>query len=84
MFFFFFALTISEIDLSWQLESTKSLAHFLSIVLWKIEGSRGGREEGRGEKERGRGGEGGGNRKERKARKKKIIVRQLTRRNPTC
>lgn len=57
MFFFFFALTISEIDLSWQLESTKSLAHFLSIVLWKIEGSRGGREEGRGERERGRGGE---------------------------
>lgn len=58
MFFFFFALTISEIDLSWQLESTKSLAHFLSIVLWKIEGSRGGREEGRGEgegkRERGR------------------------------
>lgn len=51
MFFFFFALTISEIDLSWQLESTKSLAHFLSIVLWKIEGSRGGREEGRGEGE---------------------------------
>lgn len=62
MFFFFFALTISEIDLSWQLESTKSLAHFLSIVLWKIEGSRGGREEGRGEerkRERGRGGRGG-------------------------
>lgn len=58
MFFFFFALTISEIDLSWQLESTKSLAHFLSIVLWKIEGSRGGREEGRGERE-GKGGEGG-------------------------
>lgn len=57
MFFFFFALTISEIDLSWQLESTKSLAHFLSIVLWKIEGSRGGREEGRGEGE-GKGGEG--------------------------
>lgn len=58
MFFFFFALTISEIDLSWQLESTKSLAHFLSIVLWKIEGSRGGREEGRGE-ERERENEGG-------------------------
>lgn len=60
MFFFFFALTISEIDLSWQLESTKSLAHFLSIVLWKIEGSRGGREEGRGEerkRERGERGE---------------------------